>query len=183
MLDCRDHESARPPARGQDRGFRLSARLSVDLRARSRGARRPQHRPRARRGGQSLYGRRDLREGRALRRAHPSSRSAAASDGAQGAEGLGAVRADLLGRRARSRGGEIYRRRGKARQRGRVALLLRRHHGPDHARRHQPPAPCEEIFRLLSPPSASIRPGPASSPAPASSPVPIRARWRAPTSW
>jgi hypothetical protein len=31
-----------------------------------------------------------------------------------------------------------------------LALLLRRHHGPGDARRHQPPAPCEEIFRFYS---------------------------------
>ena len=49
-LCCAD-ESDRPPAAaaGPDRRFRLSARLPVDLRARGRGARRPHHRPRARR--------------------------------------------------------------------------------------------------------------------------------------
>ena len=37
-------------------------------------------------------------------------------------------------------------RRAEARSRGGLALLLRRHHGPGAARRHQPPAPRQEIF-------------------------------------
>ena len=141
------NQLVRPPER-QDRGVRLSARLPLDLRARSGGARRPLDRPRARRRGQSLHRGRDLREGRALCRAHPSSRSAAASAGAHGAEGLGQFAPiswddalDLVAEK-------FLAAEAKPRQRGGVALLLRRHHGPHHARRHQPPAPCEEIFRL-----------------------------------
>ena len=73
-------------------GLRLSARLPVDLRARGRGARRSHHRPRARRRGQRLHGRRDLRQGRALRRARPPSRPPAASAAPHGPKGLGRVR-------------------------------------------------------------------------------------------
>ena len=40
-------------------------------------------------------------------------------------------------------------RRAGARLRSCLAVLLRRHHGLRHARRHQSPAPCQEIFRLL----------------------------------
>ena len=57
--------------------------------------------------GQRLHRGRDLRQGRALRRAHPPSRPADAADAPHRAEGLGLVRADLLGRRARSRRREI----------------------------------------------------------------------------
>ena len=48
--------------------------------------------------------------------------------------------------------------RAAPRRRGGVALLLRRHHGPGDARRHQPAAPRQEIFRLPLHRSASIRP-------------------------
>ena len=65
-----------------------------------------------------------------------------------GPKGSGPVCADLVGRRARPHRREAARRRGEARQRSGVALLLRRHDGPGDARRHQPPAPREEIFRL-----------------------------------
>ena len=65
-----------------------------------------------------------------------------------GAKGSGRVRADLLGRRARSGRRKIRAGRTEARRRGRVALLLRRHHGSGDARRHQPAAPRQEIFRL-----------------------------------
>ena len=61
---------------------------------------------------------------------------------------------------------------------GGLALLLRRHHGTGHARRHQPAAPRQEIFRLLRDHLQQPRPGPATSPGPARSPAPIRARWR-----
>jgi anaerobic selenocysteine-containing dehydrogenase len=33
------------------------------------------------------------------------------------------------------------------RRRSRLALLLRRHHGPRHARRHAPAAPCQALFQ------------------------------------
>ena len=106
-------------------------------------------RPRARRRGQSLHGGRDLREGRALCRAHPSSRSAAASAAcARAPKGSGQFAPiswddalDLVAEK-------FLAAEAKLRQRGGLALLLRRHHGPGDARRHQPPAPCEEIFRL-----------------------------------
>ena len=91
-------------AKVRDRPFRLPARLPVDLRARRRVAGRRPHRPRARRQGQQLHGRRHLRQGRALCRAHPSSRPADASAAPHGPEGLGPVRAHLLGRRARPHG-------------------------------------------------------------------------------
>ena len=48
-----------------------------------------------------------------------------------------------------------------------LAVLLRRHHGPGDARRHQPAAPRQEIFRLPFHRSASTRPIPALPPAPA----------------
>ena len=130
----------------------LPARLPLDLRARRRAAGRRPHRPRARRRGQQLHGRRHLRQGRALRRAHPSSRPAAASAAAQGAEGLGPVRAHLLGRRARPHGRGHAGGRAPLRPGGGVALLLRRHHGPRHARRHQPPAPRQALLAACTPP-------------------------------
>ena len=64
---------------------------------------------------------------------------------------------------------------------GGVALLLRRHHGPGDARRHQPPAPRQALLAACTPPSAPRWPGPATSPAPAGWPAPIRARWPSPT--
>ena len=60
--------------------------------------------------GQRLHRRRDLRQGRALRRAHASSRPADAAAAPDRRQGLRLVRADLLGRRARSRRREIPRR-------------------------------------------------------------------------
>src|ERR1700733_6727256 len=65
------YEPARPP---ENRCVGLSARLPVDLRPRGRGVRGTHHRPHARRARQCLYGRRDLRQGRPLRRARESSR-------------------------------------------------------------------------------------------------------------
>ena len=67
--------------------------------------------------GQRLHRRRHLRQGRALRRAHPSSRSADCIRCVRtGPKGSGAVRADLLGRRARSRRREVSRRRAATRR-------------------------------------------------------------------
>ena len=65
------------PRQGRDRSFGLPARLPVDVRAGRRAAARRPDRPRARRGGQQLHGRRHLRQGRALRRARAPSRPAA----------------------------------------------------------------------------------------------------------
>ena len=63
-----------------------------------------------------------------------------------------------------------------------LALLLRRHHGPGDARRHQPPRACEEIFALLLRPSAPMSRASGLPSAPARSPASIRARWASPTS-
>ncbi len=106
------------------------------------------HRPRARREGQRLHVRRRLRQGRALRRARQSSRPSAASAAPRRPERLRPLRAHLLGRRARHRRREIQRSRAAPRRRERVAVLLRRHDGAGDARRHQPPAPRQEVFRL-----------------------------------
>ena len=171
------------PRQGQDRPFGLPARLPLDLRARRRAAGRQQDRPRARRQGQQLHGRRHLRQGRALRRAHPSSRPADASAAPQGAEGLRPVRAHLLGRRPRHHGRGHAGGRAALRPGSGVALLLCRHHGPRHARRHQPAAPRQALFGDVRHHLHDARRGPATSPAPASSPAPIRARWPSPTWW
>ena len=143
------NQIVRPECADSDRRLRLSARLSLDLRARGRAARRAHHRPRARRRGQRLHGRRDLRQGRALRRARPSSRPPDAPAAAQRRQGLGRIRAGFLGRCARSGCREFLRAEQRYGPRGGLALLLCGHDGPRHARRHQPPAPRQELFRLL----------------------------------
>ena len=66
-----------------------------------------------------------------------------------GAKGSRPIRADLLGRRARSRRRSFQPRRSAARLGSGLAVLLCRHHGLRHARRHPSPAPRQEIFRLL----------------------------------
>ncbi len=136
------HERSR---QGQDRPFRLPARLPFDVCARRRAAGRQQDRPRARRQGQRLHGRRHLRQGRALCRTHPSSRPADASAAPQGPEGLRPVRTHLLGRRPRYHGRGHAGRRAQVRAGSGLALLLCRHHGPRHARRYQPAAPCQAL--------------------------------------
>ena len=84
-----------------------------------------------------------------LRRAHPPSGSADLSAPPHRPEGVGPIRAHFMGRSAGRDRGAV--RRGRARFRGGVgvALLLCRHHGPRHARRHQPSRPCEKIFPVL----------------------------------
>ena len=72
-------EAMNRPAFSAYRSFGLSARLSIDLRARCRGDRRADDRAGARREGERLHGGRDLRQGRALRRAHPQPGPAASS--------------------------------------------------------------------------------------------------------
>ena len=129
--------------------FHLSARLSVGLRARCRGDRWFLDRPGARLQAADLYRRRRLRQGRALRRAHPSSRPADASAAPHRTEGLRPVRADFLGRGAGRNRRALQRGRARIRRPVGLALLLRRHHGAGDARRHQPPRACEEIFPLL----------------------------------
>ncbi len=124
----------------------MSARLPVHVRAGRRAAPGRHDRPCARSRGQQLHGRRHLRQGRALCRARAPSRPSHASAPAQGAEGLGRVRAHLLGRRARPHRRGHADRRAALRPGGRVALLLRRHHGPRDARRHQPPAPRQALL-------------------------------------
>ena len=127
----------------------LPARLPIDLRARRRGLRRPHDRARARRRGQQLHGGRDLRQGRALRRAHPSSRPPDCTRcGGWGRRAPASSRASRGTRRSTlSPSGSS--RRSARRPRGGLALLLRRHHGPRAARRHQPPAPRQEILRRV----------------------------------
>ena len=66
-----------------------------------------------------------------------------------GAKGEGAWKEIELGRRARPRRREVHRGRGAPRQRDGLALFLRRHDGAGAARRHQPAAPRQELFRLL----------------------------------
>ena len=99
--------------------------------------------------------RRDLRQGRALCRAHPSSRPPDAADAPHRAEGLGLVRADLLGRRARSRRREIPRRRTAPRRAVGLALLLRRHHGPRACATASTACATPRNIRASIPPSAS----------------------------
>ena len=142
------NQAVKPSQHQADRLFRLPARLPVDLRARSRADRRAHHRPRARRQGQRLHRRRDLRQGCALCRARASQGPAAASVAAHRRQRRRPIPENLLGRRARSGRRKVSASRAAPRRRSRVALLLRRHHGPGDARRHQLPAPRQEIFRL-----------------------------------
>ena len=133
--------------------LRLPTRLSQRLRARDRAHRRPSRRSRPPRQGarlraQSLYRRRDLRQGRALRRALPSPRPAGAAAAAGRPQGLGQLRADRLGRGARRGRRGVSLRDAAIWQRDGLALLLRRHHGPRAARRHQPPAPHAALLGL-----------------------------------
>jgi len=106
-------------------------------------------RPGARLAAQRLHRGRDLREGRALRRAHPPSRPADEAAAPGRSQGLQAVRRDLLERRARHRGRAVHRQGPPAWQRDDLALLLRRHDGPGATRRHQPSAPRDEILALV----------------------------------
>ncbi len=107
------------------------------------------HRPRAWRGGQQLHGRRHLRQGRALCRAHPSSRPAdCIRCGAIGPKGSGQFAAHLLGRRARPRRRGVPRR--PSGRSGREAVWPYYYAGTMglvHARRHQPAAPRQAILR------------------------------------
>ena len=64
-------------------------------------------------------------------------------------EGLGAVRADRLGRGARPRRRGIPEGRARARRGKRLALFLRRHDGPRDARRHRAADPRQALFPLL----------------------------------
>ena len=100
----------------------------------------------------------------------------------KGAKGSGEFAPISWDAGARPRRREIPARRAALRRAGGVALLLRRHHGPGDARRHQPPASRQELFRVLRHDLRQSRPGPVSPPAPDKSPAPIRARWRNPTS-
>ena len=100
----------------------------------------------------------------ALRRAHPPSRPPAPSAPARRAEGLGPVRADLVGRGARSGRGGVRREGGPPRPRDGLAVLLRGHDGAGPARRHQPPAPRHAATPAGSRRSASRCPTPAGSP-------------------
>ena len=127
---------------------RVSARLPLGVRARGRAAGR-----RASGQGQGLAAQpvhrgRDLRQGRALRRALSPPRPAGAAAAPDRPEGLGRVRAGRLGRCA-GRGGRSVRAQGAAARLGdRLAVFLRGHHGPGAARRHQPPAPRHALFGL-----------------------------------
>src|SRR5581483_9790793 len=146
MLMILNYEQARA---AQHPPFHLSARLSDGLRPRCRGDRRQAYRSRPRLESTDLYGRGRLRQGRPLCRAHPSPRAAGLSDAPHRTERLRAVRAYLLGRGAGRDRSTLQSGRARVRTGIRLALLLRRHHGPGDARRHQPADPCEEIFALL----------------------------------
>src|SRR5262249_139436 len=108
----RGGEGDRAPARfaGPHRCFCLSARLPVHLRARGGNPRYAYGRALPRRSRQRVYGRRRVRQGRALCRTGASSGPAHESPSPQGREGGRRVADDLLGRCARSGGGEIHRR-------------------------------------------------------------------------
>ena len=97
----------------------------------------------------SLHGGRRLRESRALRRAHPSSRPADAAAAPRRPEGLGPVRADRLGRGARPHRRSVPEGRARARRGKRLALFLRRHDGPRDARRDRAADPRQALFPLL----------------------------------
>ena len=132
-----------------DRLFRLPARLPVDLCARGREAGRAHHRADPRRRRQQLYGRRDLRQGRALCRTHPpSGPHPLEAAQANRREGHGRFPGDRMGGRARR--GRRRLPEGRATPRGGddLALFLRRHHGARDARRHQPPPPRQALFGL-----------------------------------
>ncbi len=135
--------------RHHHRAVGLSARLHQHLRPRCRAAGCQADRSRARLDAQRLHRRGDLREGRALRRAHPSSRPADEAAAPGRPQGLQAVRGDLLVGRARHRGRAVHRQGAPARQRNDLAVLLRRHDGAGAARRHQPAAPHDEVFALV----------------------------------
>ena len=97
---------------------------------------------------QSVHRRRDLRQGRALRRAFSPPRPAGAAAAPDRPERLGRVCAGRLGRCA-GRGRRSVRAQGAAARLGdRLALFLRRHHGSGAARRHQPAAPRHALFGL-----------------------------------
>ena len=176
------YETHEPARQGRYPPLHLSARLPVGLRARHRGDRRPLDRPGSRLQAADLYRRRRLRQGRALRRAHSSSRPAAPSDAPHRAEGLRPVRADFLGRGAGRNRRALRSGRARIRRSVGLALLLRRHHGARDARRHQSPRACEEIFAFLLAPSAPTSRASGLPSAPARSPASIRARWASPIS-
>ena len=71
----------------------------------------------------------------------------------------------------------------QARRRGGLAVFLRRHHGPRHARRHQPAAPRQEVFEPVLVHLHDARLDRLRRRHRDASPAPIRARWRSPTSW
>ena len=99
--------------------------------------------------GPALHVGRRLRQGRALRRAHPSPGSADPAAAPGRPEGLRSVPADRLGRGARRRRGEIPRGRAPLRRRKRLAVFLRGHDGPRDARRDRTPDARQALFALL----------------------------------
>ncbi len=141
------HEPAR---QDRDPPLHLSARLPVGLCARYRGGRGSQHWPRPRFEKADLHGRRGLRQGRPLCRAHPSPGAGDVSDAPDGTERLRPVCADFLGRGAGRDRRSLQPGRARVRRGIDLAVLLRRHDGAGDARRPQPPHACEEIFALLS---------------------------------
>ncbi len=96
-----------------------------------------------------VHRRRDLREGRPLRRAHPPSRPPAPSAAPRRPEGRRRVAADQLGRGLRRNRRQVARHRGRARARGDLALFLCRHHGARAPRRHRPPAPRPRLLAAV----------------------------------
>ena len=79
-----------------------------------------------------------MREGEPVPGPRLQPRARALPDAARGPEGRGPLRADLVGRGARSRGKAPGRGRRGARAAGDPALLVRRQHGPARQRQHGP---------------------------------------------
>ena len=130
--------------------LRLPARLPVGVRARRRGDRRGAHRPRPRRGGPSLHGGRRLREGGALRRAHPQPEPADDAAAPHRPQGLRRSFAPISWDEALDRTAEgSAEGRARARRGERLALFLRRHDGPRHARRDRAADPRQALLALF----------------------------------
>ena len=154
-------------ARHRPQTLGLPARLPFGLRARRRGDRRHAHRARARRAGPALHGGGRLRESRALRRAHPSSRPADASRSCASARRApGSSRRSAGTRRSTASPKRFSRPSASIGAGKRLALFLRGHDGPRDARRDRAPDPRQALLPLFTARSASASPGPAISPEP-----------------
>ena len=127
-----------------------------------------------------LHGRRHLRQGRALCRAHPPSRPPAEAAGALGRKGRGRVEGGELGGGARPRRRKIRRGRSRStapRRSGRISTPAR--WGRCSATASSGCATPRDT-PASSARSAPTSPGPATSWAPARCTAPTRARWRSP---